>query len=356
MKKIIVVLLIIAIVAVGLIGWQAGWFGGDEGETVEAREVVIDRYEPQIVDGELVDGDFFVGLVQFAPHPALDAAREGFIAGLREEGFIEGENITFRILNSNGDMSTLNLMAQQIVDENPNLILSIATPTSIALRNVTQDIPIMITAVTDPLRIDGVDSLNLPGANVSGTSDRTPVAAQFEFIQRVLPGAQTIGIMYNAGEVNAVIQAEWAEEAAIALGLTPRRFSVATGADVAQVAEAAAGQVDVLYLPTCNLMAQAYVTVVMAADGAGIPVVAGESGGVLQGALATEGIDYFELGRQTAIMAAAVLRGEAEPASMPIQFQSDYAIAVNLVTAEGLGIEIPQDIIDAAAFRVRFAD
>ena len=353
MKKAIVILLIIALVVVGFIGFQQGWFTG---EVADAREIIIDREEPTIIDGELVDGEFFVGLVQFAPHPALDAAREGFIAGLREEGFIEGQNITFRTLNSNGDMSTLNLMAQQIVDENPNLILSIATPTSIALRNVTQDIPIMITAVTDPLRIDGVDSLELPGANVSGTSDRTPVAAQFEFIQRVLPETQTIGILYNAGEINAVIQAEWAENAANALGLTPRRFSVATGADVVQVAEAAAGQVDVIYLPTCNLMAQAYVTVVMAADGAGIPVIAGESGGVLQGALATEGIDYFELGRQTAIMAAAILRGETEPATMPIQFQSNYAIAVNLVTAERLGIEIPQDIVDAANFRVRFAD
>jgi len=325
-------------------------------DNIEQREMVIDNIRPDIVDGEPVDGDFVIGLVQFAPHPALDAAREGFVAGLREEGFIEGVNVTFNLLNSGGDMSTLNLMAQQIVDQDPDLILSIATPTSIALSNITQDIPILITAVTDPLRVPSIERLYEPGANVTGTSDRTPVKQQFEFIQRILPNAQRIGIMYHAGEVNAVTQAEWAEDAANALGLTPVRMSVANPADVNQVAGTLSEQVDVIYLPTCNAMAQAYVTIVQAADGSGIPVIPGESGGVLQGALATEGIDYFELGRQTAAMAARVLRGEEAPETMAIQYQEEYLFAVNLVTAERLGIELPQDVINASTFTVRWAD
>jgi len=293
-----------------------------------------------------------VSILQIREHPALNAARDGFINGLADEGFIEGENISFTTLNPHGDISVANQMAQQIVDSEPDLILSIATPASQALRAATRELssqpPVVITAVTDPYAAGLIYSFERPGTNFTGTSDLTPVENQFLLLQRLLPHAGTVGIMYNAGEINSVIQADMAANAARELGLNYIRATVTGTVDVAQVAEALVGDVDVVYTPTCNTMAEAMSLLVMiAAESAGIPVIAGERGGVALGALATEGIDYYQLGRQTATMAAEILRGEINPEDMPIQWQ-DMArtnTVINMTTAELLGIDIPDDIL-----------
>ena len=304
---------------------------------------------------DLVPGDFTVAVLQIREHPALNAAREGFINGLAEEGFVEGSNIRFNVLNPHGDMSVANQMAQQIVDQQPDLVLSIATPSSQALRAATREItnppPVVITAVTDPLAAGLIDSFERPNTNFTGTSDLTPVENQFILLQRLLPDVQTVGIMYNAGEINSVIQADMAAAAARDLGLAYIRATVTGTVDVAQVAEALVGQVDVVYTPTCNTMAEAMSLLVMiAAESANIPVIAGERGGVVLGALATEGIDYYQLGRQTAVMAAEILRGEAQPQDMPIQWQDIERTntVINITTAERLGITIPEDILAEA--------
>ena len=293
-----------------------------------------------------------VSILQIREHPALNAARDGFINGLADEGFIEGENISFTTLNPHGDISVANQMAQQIVDSEPDLILSIATPASQALRAATRELssqpPVVITAVTDPYAAGLIYSFERPGTNFTGTSDLTPVENQFLLLQRLLPHAGTVGIMYNAGEINSVIQADMAANAARELGLNYIRATVTGTVDVAQVAEALVGDVDVVYTPTCNTIAEAMSLLVMiAAESAGIPVIAGERGGVALGALATEGIDYYQLGRQTATMAAEILRGEINPEDMPIQWQ-DMArtnTVINMTTAELLGIDIPDDIL-----------
>ena len=330
MKKVIVLLLIIAVVVVGFIGCQQGWFGGEGG-------------------GEQNDDLTLISIAQIMSHPALDAAREGFKAQLAELGFVEGENVRFTEFNAQGDQGTLASIATQIVDNNPALILSIATPTSQALSNETDTIPIVITAVTNPLLV-GVESLERPGTNVTGVSDLTPVVAQFELMMEILPGTQTVAIMYNAGEANSVYQADMAAAAARELGLTYRRATVTGTHDIAQVAESIVGQVDVIYVPTCNTIATAYATLITVADAANVPVIVGESAGVTAGALATSGIDYYELGRQTAVMAAQILRGEATPATMPIQWQDTdkTTTTINITTANQLGIEIPESILAVA--------
>jgi len=164
----------------------------------------------------------------------------------------------------------------------------------------------------------------------------------------ILPDIETVGLIYNIGEVNSVIQADWAKEAAEALGLEIVEITVTGTADVAQAAQALARQVDVIYIPTCNTIAATYATVVAAADGAGIPVIVGERAGVDAGALATTGINYYELGRQTAVMAAKILRGEATPQEMPIQWQADNNITINATAAARLDIELPASILAIA--------
>jgi len=292
-----------------------------------------------------------IGILQLFDHPALDAAREGFVGRLAEHGFQEGENVVFVVRNAQMDMSIATQMAEYLVEQDPHLILSIATGASQAVARATQDnpIPVVITAVTDPLTAELVESLERPGRNVTGVSDLTPVAMQIELITRLLPDTQTVGLLYNSGEINSVIQANMAREAAAALGFETITGNVPSMADVADVIQSLVGRVCVLYLPTCNTVAGAYPTVIMAADEAGIPVVAGEVAGVRAGALATEGIDYYLLGRQSADMAVQLLQGEAVPATMPIQWQQEAGtLAVNIASAERLGITIPPEILNAA--------
>jgi putative ABC transport system substrate-binding protein len=297
----------------------------------------------------LVDGDFLIASLQIAAHPALDGAREGFLAGLAEEGFVVGENLTFEVFNAQGDMSNAHLMAAQIVDMSPNLILGIATGTSQALANATEDIPITITAVTSPLGAGLVESNEVPGRNVTGTTDLTPVAAQFDLIMRLFPETQNVGIMYSSSEVNSIYQADIAEAAAAALGINLERMAVAVAGDVMQAAESLAGRVDVIYTPTCNLMASSMVSIVRAAEEAGVPLIVGDSGSVENGGLITVGIDYFELGRQTGHMAAQILRGEAQPATMPIQSQAGSdTYFVNISSAAILGFDVPAEILAVA--------
>jgi len=294
------------------------------------------------------EGTYLIASLQIVEHNALNDARQGFVDGLAELGFVQGDNLEFVYYNAQGDMSNATLMATSIVERAPDLILGIATPTSQSLANATDTIPIVITAVTSPYRAGLVESHERPNTNVTGTTDMTPVARQFELMRTLLPNVQTVGVLYNAGEVNSSIQADIAGETAAAMGLNFERMTVAVATDVLQAAESLAARVDVIYVPTCNLIAAGMVTVVRAAEDAGIPVIAGEEGMVENGALATEGINYYLLGKQTAAMAAQILRGEAVPQDMPIQSQAEYSIAVNATTAEILGITIPAEILNIA--------
>ena len=289
-----------------------------------------------------------IGILQIIDHPALDDARNGFINALAEEGWIEGENVTFHPYNAQGDIANAHTMAQHIVGHEVDLILGIATPTSQSLANVTDTIPIVITAVTDPYQAGLIECFERPNTNVTGTSNLTPVAQQFALLTRLLPEARVVGIMYNSGEVNSQIQADMAREQAAIQGLEYIPGVAHSTVDVAQVVESIIGLVDVIYIPTCNTMAAAYTTIVMIAEERGIPIIAGEEGALPQGALATEGVNHYNLGRQTAVMAAQILRGEAIPQEMPIQWQENTNMIINIAAAERLGINIPQDLLEEA--------
>lgn len=293
---------------------------------------------------------YLIGILQLFDHVALDASREGFIGRLAEHGFEEGENVTFILRNAAMDMSVASQMAEYLVSRNPDLILSIATGASQAVARTTEDIPVVITAVTSPEGAELVDTNQRPGRNVTGVSDLTPVAQQIDLITRLLPEARVIGLIYNSGEVNSRIQADMAREAISSrAGFSYVTATTPSMADVADVVQSLVGRVDVIYIPTCNTIAGAYATVIMVADEAGIPVIAGEAGGVRAGALATEGIDYYLLGRQTADMAVQILRGEAVPAEMPIQWQREPGVlTINTDAAARLGITIPDDILNTA--------
>jgi len=290
------------------------------------------------------DADFHIGILQHFEHPALNAARDGFMNELEERGL----SVRFTPFTAAGDLTTSAQMAEQLVGMNPDLLLGISTPSTRSLQAATSTTPIVFTAVTDPVAAEFVQTAERPGTNLTGMSDLLPIIEQIRFLQRLFPNAETVGIIYNSGEENSVIQANMAADAMRELGLTYIRATVTGTHDVAQITESIVRQVDVIFTPTCNTMAEAMTTAVMSAADAGIAIVAGDSGSVVRGALATEGIDYYLLGRQAAAMAAQILLGEAVPQEMSVLWQDTREITINMATARHLGIEIPADILATA--------
>lgn len=289
-----------------------------------------------------------IGITQIVEHPALDAARKGFIDQMAELGYVEGKNVEYDVQSAQGDMSIAQTIAQKFVTDGVDMILALATPSAQAAANVTDTIPILITAVTDPVAAGLVDSIDVPGGNVTGTSDLTPVAKQLELIQRIKPSVKRIGVVYNAGEINSVVQVDLAKEIAKDMGIHIIDAPAANSGGVFQAAQSLVGRVDAIYVPTDNTVASSIESVIMVAESAGLPLVVGEEGMVRRGSLGTVGIDYYQLGRQTARMAVEVLNG-ASPAAMPIQYLDSDALIINLQAAKAMGIQVPDDVIADAA-------
>lgn len=290
---------------------------------------------------------FKIGISQFVEHPALDGARQGFIDGLKEAGFEEGKNMEIILENAQADFPTTQTIANNLVRENVDLILAIATPSAQSAANATKDIPILITAVTDPVEAGLAKSLEKPGTNVTGTTDMNPVKQQIELIKEILPGAKNIGIVYNAAEPNSVIQVNIAKESAQALGLQVHEATVANSSEVNQAMQSLAGKVDAIYTPTDNTVASAMGAIIKVANDAKIPVIGAESGHVEGGALAALGIDYYLLGKQTGLVAAKVLNGE-NPADIPIEGSKDLKLIINKKSAEILNLNIPESVLNRA--------
>lgn len=290
---------------------------------------------------------FKIGISQFVEHPALDGARQGFIDGLKEAGFEEGKNIAIIFENAQADFPTTQTIANNLIRENVDLILAIATPSAQSAANATKNIPILITAVTDPVEAGLAKSLEKPGTNVTGTTDMNPVKEQIELLKEILPRAENIGIVYNAAEPNSVIQVNIAKKSAEDLGLQVLEATVANSSEVNQAMQALVGKVDAIYAPTDNTIASAISAIVKVANDANTPIIGAESGHVEGGALAALGIDYYLLGKQTGQVAAKVLNGE-NPADIPIEGSKDLKLIINKKSAEVLNISIPEQVLSRA--------
>ena len=288
---------------------------------------------------------FKIGISQYVEHPALDSAREGFIDGLKEAGFEEGKNILIEIENAQADFATALSIANKFVSDKMDLILAIATPSAQSAAKVTKEIPIVITAVTDPVAAELVKSLENPGTNVTGTTDMNPIKEQLALLKEILHEAKEVGILYNASEANSVVQVEIAKNAAQELGLNIVEDTVSNTSEVNQVAQSIAPRVDAFYIPTDNTVASAIGAVVKVCIDEKIPIIGSERGHVEGGALATLGIDYYLLGKQSGAIAARILNGE-DPASIPIEGSKDLKLTINKGTAEALGINIPNSVME----------
>ena len=286
-----------------------------------------------------------IGIVQLVEHVALDASYKGFVDGLKDAGYEEGKNITIDYQNAQGEQANCQTIAQKLVNDRDDLILAIATPAAQAVANLTQTIPILVTAVTDPATAKLVKSNEAPGTNVSGTSDLTPVAAQMNLLKRLVPDVETVGLLYCSSEQNSKFQIDIAKKMLDELGIKYIEATVSNSNEIQQVTESLVGKVQAVYAPTDNMIAAGVPTVAGVLTPAKIPFICGEEGMVKQGGLATYGINYYELGKQTAKMAVEILRDGKKPADMPIQYLETCDIAINTETAQALKIEIPEDLL-----------
>lgn len=283
------------------------------------------------------DGTINIGILQYMEHASLSAAREGFISEIEESGL----SYEVEEMNAQGDQSNLQSMSEQLASDN-DLILAIATPAAQSLALAEQDKPILFTAITDPMDAGLVESMEAPGSNLTGTSDMVPIQEQTSLLLSLIESPKAIGIVYNSSEPNSKIQADLAITEIENAGVNVQVATVTTTNDVQQVVTSLAQDVDGLYIPTDNTLASTMATVGEIAVEYQLPVVAGATGMVDDGGLATYGINYENLGRQTAKMALRILDGE-KPAEVPVEISDSLELVVNEQMAEALGID-PESI------------
>lgn len=286
------------------------------------------------------DTTYEIGISQFVSHPSLDAAATGFKTVLEESEL----NFEIEEQNSQADQATVATISRGFSEK--DLVLAIATPSALGAAQAITDKPVLFTAVTDPEGADLVDSNDAPGANVTGTSDMNPVADQIGLILEIKPDVESIGIVYSSGEANSQVQVDMAKEAAAELGVEIVEQTVSQASEVQQAANAM--DVDAIYVPTDNVVVSTLGAVLQVAEQKKIPVIAGEGDSVEAGALATIGLDYEALGKQTAEMAIRILRDGEDPASMAVETPADLQLYINEAAAERMGVEVPAELLERA--------
>ncbi|PTY40430.1 ABC transporter substrate-binding protein [Brachyspira hampsonii] len=290
------------------------------------------------------DKVFKIGILQLIEHDALDASYRGFVDGLKEAGYEDGKNIIIDYQNAQGEQANCVTIGQKFVNDKSDLILAIATPAAQAVANMTKDIPILVTAVTDPAAAKLVADNNAPGGNVSGTSDLTPVEAQIELLNEITPNLKTVGLLYCSSEQNSVFQMDIAKKKLDSMGLKYIDATVTSANEIQQVVQSLVGKVEAIYTPTDNMIAAGMATVALVAEPAKLPVVCGEGGMTMLGGTATYAISYYELGKLTASQAVSILKGEKKTADMPIETLKTFDLVVNTNMVNSIGITIPESL------------
>lgn len=301
--------------------------------------------------GAAAEGEYTIGIAQYAVHGSLDNCREGFLKGLADEGFVEGENLEVIYENANGDGSLSGQIITNFVSNNVDMVCAIATPIAQSAYSVTKrsDIPVIYTAVTDPVLAELATEDQMPVGNITGTSDKLPVSEQLAMIREILPDAKTVGILYSTNEVNSQAAIEEYKKAAPEFGLEIVESGISTSADIPLAAEQLAAKVDCISNLTDNNVVSSLPVVLEAASKNGIPVFGSEIEQVKRGCLAAMGLDYVALGEQTGRMAAQVLKGEKKASEMPYELIEGAAFYGNTKAAEDLGIELPESLTSSEA-------
>ena len=300
-----------------------------------------------VVDGGNETRTVKVGILQLMEHPSLNTIRESIIEGLADAGYADGENMVIDYQNGQNDMTIMKTAAQTFVANGCDVIIAIATPAAQAVLSETTEIPIVFAAVTDPVDAGLVDSLEQPGGNVTGTSDEVSAEMIMNLAEEITPGFKTIGALYSSGEDNSASVITGLKAYADAKGLKVVESAVTNSSEVQQAAQYLADKVDVVYSPIDNTVASAMAVATEVFNSQKIPFYVSADSMVADGGLATYGIDYTVLGKETGAMVAQVLGGE-DPAGIPVKKMSDMSVYINKNTADAIGVEFPQAVLDRA--------
>ncbi len=281
-------------------------------------------------------------------HPALDAARKGIKDELAERGYEAGKNLSWEFQSAQGDVGTAGQIAKKFVGDNPDVIVAIATPSAQAVVAAARgSVPVVFTAVTDPVAAKLITNPDRPGANVTGVTDLSPLGAHLDLIKEMTPAAQRVGVPYNPGEANAVVLVEMLQQMAPSRGMEIVTASAPSTNDVLSAARSLVGKVDVIYVPTDNTVVSALESVIKVGIDAKIPVYAGDTDSVPRGAMAAVGFNYYDVGRQTGRVIVRIFEGE-KPGNIPVEGVSKTELYVNPGSAKKMGVSISDAIIKRA--------
>ena len=290
----------------------------------------------------------FVAVSQFVEHPSLDAVQEGLKDSLNEAGYVEGESLRWELESAQSNPATATQIAQKYAGANPDAIVAIATPSAQSAVSEANNIPVIFSAVTDPVAAGLVDSVERPGGMVSGISDLSPVRQHLELIKEVLPEASRIGVIYSAGEDNSVSLVNLVKENAADVGFNEvREATVASSSEVATAARSLVGSVDAIYVPTDNTVVSALESVVQVGQENSLPVFSGDTDSVGRGAIASLGFNYYDIGVQTGEMVDKVLKG-SRVGDLPVEFASVLRLHINPAAAESMGVSLPSSVTERA--------
>ena len=291
-----------------------------------------------------------IAIAQYITHPALDETREGYMQEMQRLGFTEKNGYLLEYQNAGGELSTAKLIAARFASGEYALIFSIATPMSQAVKSAAEGkgIPIVFGAITDPVSAGLAQSMDKPGNNITGTSDRWPYEKQMELIRQVLPSARRVGVVFNPGEANSRYAVQETRRAAGAVGLELVEAPVSSPSDIIAAVDSVARRSDVLYVPADNTAMAGAAAIVRRAERYRLPVVAGDPGTFAAGCLVGLGVSYRDLGVQAAQITAKILRDKAKPGELPVVTSGRPKLMVNTAVARNLGINIPESVLRAA--------
>ncbi|MBS0512337.1 MAG: ABC transporter substrate-binding protein [Proteobacteria bacterium] len=289
-----------------------------------------------------------VAVTAIVEHPALDSVRDGVKEGLAAAGFEEGKNLKWQYQSAQGNTGTAAQIARKFVGDRPDVIVAIATPSAQAVAAATKEIPLVYSAVTDPMAAQLVPSMAASGNNVTGVSDVLELDKQIALMKQIVPTAKRVGVVYNPGEANSVVVVKALREALPKQGMTLVEAAAPRTVDVGSAARSLIGKVDLFYTSTDNNVVSAYESLVKVGNDAKIPMIAADTDSVKRGAIAALGIDYRNLGRQTGAMVARILKGE-KPGTIASETSSKLELFVNPGAAEKQGVKLSESVLKSAA-------
>jgi len=293
--------------------------------------------------------EYSIGLTQFATHPAADQGRQGFIDALADAGYIEGENIAYDYQNGEGDATVEQTIAQKFVNDKVDLIFSFGTRISMHCITATKgtDIPVVFSGITDPVAAELVSGWEHPGENVTGVSDKIEVDSNVDLILEIVPGVESLGTVYNAGEVNSVVLVDELKKVCASLGIEVVEATVSSSADILAAAQSLVGRVDAIWVGTDNTVVSGLEALIGVCEENMIPFFPSDDPSIERGGIATLGFDYYDVGYQTGEMAVMILEGTSAD-TIPVELGKTFSYTVNTAAANTYGLTIPQAILDKA--------